>query len=171
MNSVQESRLRRTVFFWNQRAAFLIQLQKEIAAFVRKCARLGLTPVIRLNGTSDIGWHHIGGIMPLWPTVQFYDYTKVPARIARNRQPNYYLVFSRSEKNEAECMRELEAERNVVVVWRSKAAIPSKWKGYDVIPGDAHDNRFLDPQGGKVVALYAKGKARKDTSGFVLDAA
>jgi hypothetical protein len=29
--------------------------------------------------------------------------------------------------------------------------------------------RFLDPQGGHVVALYAKGKAKQDTSGFVID--
>ena len=29
--------------------------------------------------------------------------------------------------------------------------------------------RFTDPKGGYVVALYAKGKAKKDQSGFVVD--
>jgi hypothetical protein len=175
MASTQVSRLRKTAFFWNDKSGFIAQLTKEIAAFVKRCNRLGLRPVVRLNGTSDIAWEHIGGIMALFPMIQYYDYTKVPSRIVRNRQPNYYLVFSRSETNEADCIRELEAGRNVVVVWRHKRDIPKMWGGSWVIPGDADDLRFLDPRAptgerGYVVALYAKGKARKDTSGFVLDA-
>jgi hypothetical protein len=35
-----------------------------------------------------------------------------------------------------------------------------------VFNGDESDLRFLDPRG-VVVGLYAKGKAKKDTSGFV----
>jgi hypothetical protein len=35
-----------------------------------------------------------------------------------------------------------------------------------VFNGDESDLRFLDPQG-VIVGLYAKGKAKKDTSGFV----
>jgi len=37
------------------------------------------------------------------------------------------------------------------------------------VDGDDSDIRHIDPQG-VVVALYAKGKAKKDTSGFVVDA-
>ena len=37
-----------------------------------------------------------------------------------------------------------------------------------VIDGDKTDLRFLDPKG-VVVGLYAKGPAKKDTSGFVID--
>ena len=36
------------------------------------------------------------------------------------------------------------------------------------IDGDAHDLRFLDPASA-IVYLKAKGRAKKDTSGFVLD--
>jgi hypothetical protein len=36
------------------------------------------------------------------------------------------------------------------------------------VDGDKSDLRFLDPRA-VVVALYAKGKAKKDTSGFVID--
>ena len=37
------------------------------------------------------------------------------------------------------------------------------WNGYPVIDGDKDDLRFLDPKGGHIVALYAKGAAKKDT--------
>jgi hypothetical protein len=36
-----------------------------------------------------------------------------------------------------------------------------------VVDGDDTDVRVLDPMG-SVVALYAKGKAKKDQSGFVV---
>jgi hypothetical protein len=36
------------------------------------------------------------------------------------------------------------------------------------VNGDLHDLRFLDPKGGNIVVLKAKGKARKDLSGFVI---
>jgi hypothetical protein len=35
-----------------------------------------------------------------------------------------------------------------------------------VFNGDDSDLRFLDPKG-VIVGLYAKGKAKKDTTGFV----
>jgi hypothetical protein len=39
---------------------------------------------------------------------------------------------------------------------------------HEVIDGDLSDLRFLDPSGGVIVGLKAKGKAKKDLSGFVL---
>jgi len=78
---------------------------------------------------------------------------------------NYSLTFSRSETNEADCIRVLEAGGNVAVVFRHK---PDTWHGFPVIDGDAHDLRHLDPRG-VVVALSPKGpKAKRDKSGFVL---
>ena len=44
----------------------------------------------------------------------------------------------------------------------------SKYKGYKVINADLHDLRFLDIKN-TIAGLVAKGKARKDYSGFVLD--
>jgi hypothetical protein len=43
--------------------------------------------------------------------------------------------------------------------------MPETYNGLPVFNGDESDLRFLDPKG--VVGLYAKGKAKKDTSGFV----
>jgi len=39
--------------------------------------------------------------------------------------------------------------------------------GLPVVDGDDTDIRHLDPQGA-IVALYAKGKAKHDLSGFVV---
>jgi hypothetical protein len=56
----------------------------------------------------------------------------------------------------------------MAVVFRDKNNIPKEFLGRKVIDGDADDLRFLDPDN-VVVALYAKGKAKKDTTGFVID--
>lgn len=46
-------------------------------------------------------------------------------------------------------------------------ASDSKFMGLDVVDGDDTDIRHLDPIG-SAVALYAKGKAKSDRSGFVV---
>ena len=40
------------------------------------------------------------------------------------------------------------------------------WQGYPAIDGAADDRRFLDSPG--IVALKALGKAKQDSSGFVI---
>jgi hypothetical protein len=51
---------------------------------------------------------------------------------------------------------------------RRKGPLPVTWFDREVIDGDVHDFRFLDPQG-VVVGLRAKGTAIRDTSGFVAE--
>ena len=46
--------------------------------------------------------------------------------------------------------------------------LPDTWLDLEVIDGDIHDLRFLDPSP-VIVGLKAKGRAKKDTSGFVLN--
>ena len=49
-----------------------------------------------------------------------------------------------------------------------KNGLPKTYLGFRVINGDSHDLRFLDPKG-VIVGLSPKGnKAKKDTSGFVI---
>jgi hypothetical protein len=57
---------------------------------------------------------------------------------------------------------------NAAVVFREAMTKPT-WSGLPVVNGDADDLRILDPKGGNIVALYAKGKAKRDTSGFVVE--
>jgi len=171
-NSVQQGRIRRTREFFADRKAFVATLRAEIAALVRKAARDGMTPVVRLNGTSDIGWEAFD-IMPTFPDVQFYDYTKSPVRMRRyldGRMPaNYHLTFSRSECNETQALDVLARGGNVAVVFDTKrgAALPETWHSYRVVDGDVSDARFADPRG-VVVGLRAKGRARRKIGGFVV---
>jgi len=46
--------------------------------------------------------------------------------------------------------------------------LPGTYKGYKVINGDEHDMRFTDPKN-VIVGLTAKGEAKTDQSGFVID--
>lgn len=165
-NKIQLARIARTKFFFEDRAAFMKQLVREIRNTIRLAAKHGLTPVFRLNGTSDIRWETIkvdgfDNIMAMFPTVQFYDYTKIANR--RDLPANYHLTFSLAESNVNNAKVALDAGMNVAAVFRT---VPAVFLGHDVIDGDATDLRFLDPKG-VIVGLKAKGKAKRDTTGFV----
>ena len=53
----------------------------------------------------------------------------------------------------------------VAVVFRN--SLPETFLGYPVVDGDKTDERFLN--GAVIVGLTAKGKAKHDTSGFVVE--
>lgn len=164
-NTVQEARKRKTVAFFDNRAQFMLDLVDDIGRAVKQAARKGLTPVFRLNGTSDISWekYTVGDtgktVFELFPLVQFYDYTAVLGRKIAHI-PNYHLTFSRKENNDADVKKALKLGMNVAAV-------------YDQIPdgmysADTDDLRFLDPAVG-MMGLKVKGwRAKKDYSGFVI---
>jgi hypothetical protein len=172
-DNVQQPRIQKTKRLFEHRAEFLAQLIQELTKFVAKCAKDRVTPAVRLNGTSDLDWHHeeLGNIPSLFPTVQFYDYTKVGSRMAhfvdsqkngtRTFPKNWHLTFSRSESNEETCIRFLAQGATVSVVFDTKKgeSLPKYWEGFPVIDGDEHDARFTD-RPGHVVGLRAKGKAK-----------
>jgi hypothetical protein len=160
-NAIQEARIRRTRFFFEDREAFMRALVSDVRKGIKQAERKGLIPVFRLNGTSDIRWESVEvdgfrNIMEAFPTIQWYDYTKLTNR--RHLPSNYHLTFSRSETNV------IPDGMNVAVVFQS---LPETFAGRPVINGDDTDLRFLDPTG-VIVGLKAKGRAKKDTSGFVV---
>ena len=170
-NSVQKARIARTQFWTDSPEQHSEQLRSEIASLVSSALRQGMQPAVRLNGTSDIDWgQRLPSVLSENPAVRFYDYTKSYSRMLaflEGRFPsNYSLTFSRSESNEADCVSVLKGGGSVAVVFRNE--LPETWKGFPVIKGDETDLRFLDPKG-VVVGLIAKGKAKKDVSGFVVD--
>ena len=168
----QDARIRRTQMFFAQRDTFMQWLIDDILAGIRKAERHGLIPVFRLNGTSDIRWENVHiddygrTIFDRFACVQFYDYTKLPNR--KDIPSNYHLTFSLSEDNDLDAVKTVMDGRNVAVVYRKVPTSTSWWPvgQLTVIDGDEHDLRFLDPKG-VIVGLKAKGKARKDMSGFV----
>tara|TARA_R100001460_G_scaffold11136_3_gene26159 strand:+ start:2192 stop:2908 length:717 start_codon:yes stop_codon:yes gene_type:complete len=168
-NNVQQGRINKTRWYIQERETFLNQLRKEIKAFLIRAQKKNLIPCIRLNGTSDISWENTG-IMEEFSSVQFYDYTKVYKRILKyvnGQMPsNYHLTYSLTEDNKDEAMNVLKLGGNIAAVFRSN--LPKTFKGFKVINADESDLRFLD--GNNVIAgLKAKGKAKTDYSGFVLE--
>lgn len=176
-NPIQQARIRKTKQFYTERDSFMLELVKDINKLIKQADKLGFIPLVRLNGTSDIRWENIqvtiGGvefanIMEYFPEVQFYDYTKIPNR--RNLPANYDLTFSYSGVKEYQkyAMQAVESGMRLAVVFRMQDQIPSEFLGLPCVDGDNTDIRHLDPKR-SIVALYAKGKAKKDYSGFVID--
>lgn len=167
MDMVQQVRIARTLFLKEQPITFMRQLKIEVAKVIASAERKKMIPAIRVNGTSDLPKLALP-LADLFKTVQFYDYTKIPQPWKRVR-PNYDLTFSRSETNEKDCIDALANGINVAVVFSTKKGekLPDEYLGVEVINGDEHDLRFLDKKG-VVVGLTAKGRAKKDTSGFVV---
>lgn len=121
----------------------------------------------RPNVLTDVRWEVAWPqLFEMFPTVQFYDYTK---HWDRTQAPfaNYHLTFSADERRSIEEIRHkvLADGHNVAVVVDSapKAPKPTAWAGMPVINGDdpiQGDARYLDPKG-HVVLLSAKGRARE----------
>ena len=175
-NMIQEARIRKTAFFFEERAGFMEWLVADIKLAIKQSAKKGLIPVFRLNGTSDLSWEKYEvirdgklyrNIFTAFPDVQFYDYTKVLGRKISDFK-NYHLTFSAADGNDADVMKAIQQDYNVATVFGIKKTLPmpESYNGLPVFNGDESDLRFLDPKG-VVVGLYAKGKAKKDTSGFV----
>lgn len=171
-NIVQEARKTRTRLFFENRSVFFEQLVREIKNAIKLSAKQGMIPVFRLNGTSDLAWEKYEvvegkNIFQLFPEVQFYDYTKILGRKVAHI-PNYHLTFSAADGNDADVLKAIQQGYNVATVFGLKKTepMPATYNGRVVFNGDESDLRFLDPKG-VVVGLYAKGRAKKDTSGFV----
>ena len=175
-NVIQEARKRKTKMFFENRAEFMRLLVADIELAIKQSAKVNLIPVFRLNGTSDLAFEKFEvvrngqlfrNVFAAFPEVQFYDYTKILGRKVAHIA-NYHLTFSAADGNDADVAKALAMGMNVATVFGIKKTepMPETYNGVAVFNGDDSDLRFLDPKG-VVVGLYAKGKAKKDTSGFV----
>lgn len=175
-NTIQKARIRKTNLFYDNRDEFMRLLIKDILLGIKQSAGKGLVPVFRLNGTSDISWEKYpvkmagivyNNIFEAFPNVTFYDYSKVLGRKV-NHISNYSLTFSAADGNDNDVREAIKQGYNIATVFGIKKTLPMPeyYNGLPVFNGDESDLRFLDPKG-VVVGLYAKGKAKKDSSGFV----
>ena len=189
--NIEKARINRTIWYVRFKPQYWARLVKELQAFIRKANRMGLIPVFRPNGTSDqpfermkiVGTEFNGlTIFEAFPELQIYDYTKFPYAKRETLPNNYNLTYSYSEDTTPGMLADnLNNGRNVAVVFnvcefnnkkkhhnKCTCAFPEFWNGYKVISGDESDLRFND-ESGVIVALHAKGDARTDESGFVVN--
>ena len=171
--NVQQSRYERTLRYVRNKKMFLEYLAKEINGSSKFHSRKGKEFAVRLNGTSDQplveslikqeGIHH---------NAVFYDYTKNPKKPGERYLASghrYVVTLSYSGENEKDCVDALHRGANCAVVFSTKKGndLPNSWNGFQVVDGDVRDDLMLDVSG-VVLGLRAKGKAKKDTSGFVV---
>ena len=169
-DNVKQGRINKTLWYIQERKTFLDKLRKEINTFIKKAKSKGLVPCIRLNGTSDISWENTG-LIDEFKSIQWYDYTKVYKRALKfvngTLPKNYHITYSLNEDNKKQAFDILKKGGNISVVFRK--SLPKKFMNYKVVNADINDLRFLDPIN-SIAGLVAKGKAKNDFSGFVLDA-
>lgn len=176
-SSVQSARISKTEWFFTERNSFMQQLVVDITKLINKARKQSLTPLVRLNGTSDIRWESVAftdvngieqsNIFDVFPDVQFYDYTK---DVNRKALPsNYDLTFSYSGVDGFQPFvdKAFKKGMRIAVVFRKEIDIPVSFKGIKVVSGDKSDVRHLDDDG-VIVGLYAKGQAKLDMTGFVV---
>jgi len=171
ISTINKARTEKTDFMLFDPTKFYRKLAAEITfnytvAFDQKIA-------FRLNGTSDLNHYKQikryanFDVNNLPANVIFYEYTK-NLNQAFNWLKNYpriNVTFSKSENNWEECKIALNSGINVAVVFNH---VPESYKGYKVINGDVNDERFNDERG-VIVGLKAKGEAKNDKTGFVVN--
>ena len=182
---VQAARVAKTHRFFVDREHFMADFVYSVQTLIRMAHRrsvlLGrpVIPMTRPNGTSDILWETVpvthdgqtyANLMALFPTHQWYDYTKIPNRKV---PANYDLTFSYSgvPAYQKVVNKALKRKMRMAVVFRHATEanpLPKRFMGLRVVNGDDSDVRVRDPQG-VVVGLYAKGRAKRDVSGFVVN--
>ena len=148
---------------------------KKLAAEIMYNSTLAFNQKIafRLNGTSDLNHYKQlkryanFDINQLPNNVIFYEYTKnlSMAKSVKNEFNRVHITFSKSENNWDQCIEALKAGFNVAAVFNE---LPTSYAGFPVINGDLSDERFNDPKN-VIVGLKAKGDAKNDKSGFVIN--
>ena len=190
-STIGKARIKRTKLFVRHKPVYWARMIRELDGAQRKANRENKTLVVRLNGTSDQLWErmkikgtrHDGlTLMEAYPDTQMYDYSKWPFHTRPNLPGNYHLTYSYSEDTtESELRENIANGRNVAIVFnccqlnnrgrcftKCKCPLPTEYMGIPVVSGDDSDLRFLD-QPGVIIGLHAKGQARNDTSGFVVN--
>lgn len=176
-SSIQEARIKKARLYFEDRELFMHNIVLDIKKLIARAAKKGFIPLVRLNGTSDIPWENVPvtvdgiiypNIMGVFPSIQFYDYTKRANR--ENLPSNYDLTFSYSGviQYQKYVNMALKKRMRIAVVFRDEKLIPKTFLGLNCVSGDNTDIRHIE-QNNLIVALYAKGKARKDRTGFVVD--
>jgi hypothetical protein len=174
-NNVRQSRIDKARRFMRERNAYMADMVRATELAKRAARKQRKRLACRPNGSTDIAWEGVAcerngeryrNLMDAFPELPFVDYTKNPKRFDRRLPANYFLTFSYSGENLADCLQLLARKHNVAVIFAGDK--PTTWHGYRVVDGDQHDLRHLDPKG-VVVGLSPKGnKAKKSTSAFVV---
>lgn len=171
-SNVIHARQNRTEFLLSDKNRFLKMLLEELIKISKKAVLKGQQIAIRLNGTSDLDF--IGmiksnsnfNILEL-PNLIYYDYTKIYGKALKYKDtPNYFVTLSMAENSNLNDIKSaLNLGINVSAVFKN--GLPSNLLGFPVIDGDKTDIEMIS-NNGIILGLKAKGKAKKDLTGFAI---
>ena len=172
-SNVIASRTNKTEYYLSDKKTFINQLSNELLKIGAKAIKQDKKIAIRLNGTSDQDFISIikkyNNLDLLnsdqFKNLVFYDYTAILGKIKKYINTNYSLTLSRKEDNEKEILEALKLGGNVAAVFRDD--LPTTYKGYTVVNGDTSDLDMIYNKN-VILGLKAKGEAKKDTTGFVI---
>jgi len=173
-NNVKNARINRTEYYLQDKERFCLQLAGELIKINKTAQKTGEQVAIRLNGTSDLDFIYLlkkyAQLDPFsLEQLIYYDYTKILGKVKKYiNETRYILTFSRAEDNHQDALTALELGANVSAVFNGP--IPKTYKGAPVIDGDQSDIVMIYNKGA-VLGLKAKGDAKKDSSGFVINTA
>ena len=173
-SNVIASRTNKTEYYLSDKKTFINQLSKELVKIAAKSIKQNKKIAIRLNGTSDQDFISIikkyNNLDLLnddqFKNLVFYDYTAILGKIKKYINTNYKLTLSRKEDNESDILQALQLGGNVAAVFSGD--LPTKYKGFNVVDGDKSDLEMIYNKN-VILGLKAKGDAKKDKSGFVID--
>lgn len=172
-NNVINARVKKTNYFVENRQQFIDQLALEILKEYNKAKKKGSKVLFRLNGTSDIDFYSMLiryanlDVQTLSDHAHFYEYTKNINYIKRwEGAKNITYTFSKSESNKSLIPAAIAYGANVSVVFYPD--LPQKYMGIPVVDGDKSDSIMIYNKG-VILGLRAKGPAKKDTTGFVIN--
>lgn len=122
----------------------------------------------------------LADLLKRFDAAQYYSYTKRPRVSWRRRlmlhHDRLHITYSLHEgpKSIDHAREYLAKGHGVAAVMdaatKAQALSLGTWLDAPVIDGDEHDARHLGPDAGHIVALLAKGRAKKDSTGFTLRA-
>lgn len=163
------SKLWKSLLWTWRKDIFRALLERDVRNHEKRAELKGFKSAIRPNGCTDVPWEIVlPSIFEMFPSTQFYDYTKIEHRF-KSLPPNYHLTFSRSEDNEEACLRVLKQGHNVAIVFKDlPKAIKTGWKGFPVFNADETDYRPGDEFG--IAGLSIKSKVKVENSnGFIVE--
>jgi len=172
--NVKASRINKSEYYISDKKIFINQLSKELVKIAAKSIKQNKKIAIRLNGTSDQDFISIikkyNNLDLLnsdqFKNLVFYDYTAILGKIKKYINTSYSLTLSRKEDNESDILQALQLGGNVAAVFRDD--LPTTYKGFEVVDGDKSDLEMIYNKN-VILGLKAKGEAKKDKSGFVID--
>jgi hypothetical protein len=151
---------------------FLNMLKNELIKISKNAVLKGQKIAIRLNGTSDLDFiglikYHLNFNILDLPNLIYYDYTKIYGKALKYKDSkNYFVTLSLAENSDLNTIKKaLNQGINVSAVFKNQ--LPANLLGYPVIDGDKTDIEMISNKG-VILGLKAKGKAKKDATGFAI---